>query len=186
MPMHNTLTPSRTLARTIAELRPAFLGFTTQLFERKSELAPAFLKAFSMWERETGRGLAAFVRELDPDMPAERDAYANHRSFQAAWYLVRTARKPAEKAGRRTVTPFQMLASFIKSVQPLLDDSRIWHEVARASRWNTRDLERLKMAVAKAKPMPLLKHQPRLVRFERGGAATTPAAMAADRSKKPA
>lgn len=166
-----TTTPSRTFAHVIEAFRPTFLGFARDqdtLFGKRAELAPTFASLFTRWRRETGRGLIALVRELDKSVPADRAAYVNHRSFQAAWYLVRTARaakRPAGGTHRTTITPFALLATVIKSVQPVLHphEARVFEQIVKASRWHQRDIDRLKKAVAAAKPLPLFPHLPRLV-----------------------
>jgi hypothetical protein len=96
-------TISKHLLRTIEELKPKFMGYANQeasMLARRRDMAPLFNKAFEEWQRETkGRGLVAFLQTVDPSMPVERSAYQRHRTFMAAWYLVRVTKATAE--GRR-------------------------------------------------------------------------------------
>jgi hypothetical protein len=133
---------------------------------------------------ETGKTFLAFVHELDPSVPAERAAYVNHRSFQAALYLKRLALAPHTQAKHRTtVSPFTLLAMVVRGALPHAQPhaASYWEEIRRASRWRDRDLERLKLRVEKVRAVPLTA-QPRLVK--RSTLRPVHAAVAADRGRR--
>lgn len=117
-------------------------------------LAPRLLAAWTLWQRETKRSFIAFVRELDRSVPAERAAYTRHRSYQAALYLKDLATKPP--ATRRSVSAFRLLAIVIKSVRPAVkaNEETTFKLIEKASRWRPRDMERLRKAVKRARPIP--------------------------------
>ena len=178
------------LTREIGYLKQEFAGYSEAyavIAVRRAHLAPAFLATFKRWQRETGRSFVAFVHELDPSVPAARDEYTMHRSYQAALYLKRIAEAPhTTPAYRTTVTPFQLLARLLKSLRPLLAPGRdvdVLNAVVAASHWRPRDVERLRTAVAKAKLIPM-PGAPRLVSRHAAGHQAE-LAIAADRGRQP-
>ena len=162
---------SRTLASRIMDLRGRFGSYAKAydtLLERKQDLAKPFMQGFNLWKRETGRSFVAFVHELDPGLPADRDKYVNHRSYQAALYLRRLVEAPhtlPSKTRRSSRTPYDMLAIMIKSTLPFMGahQARMWLSFTAASRWKQRDVERLQVAVKTAKPFVINPTIPRLV-----------------------
>lgn len=164
--------PSRTLEREIATLRSEFSDLTRTwdaLVLRRREIAPAFMATFRRWRRETGRSFVAFVQRLDPSVPADRDAYVNHQSYQAALYIQRLAEAPEKAPGARrkraSLTPFDALALMVKSALPLVrpHEETMWRNLAHATRWHERDLRKLREAVKVARMIPLRPDVPRLV-----------------------
>jgi hypothetical protein len=159
-------TLSKHLIATIEELRAGFNDYAShqsQLFRRRAEFAPIFTKAFDEWRRETGRGLIAFLHELDPEMPVHRAGYMSHRTFTAAWYLLRVTKMPARSAPRKSATPMDMLIHLMKTTLPLFkDQDALWTVFENRSKWHERDLKRFRRAVGLAHPWPLTS-APRLV-----------------------
>ncbi len=154
------VTLSKKLATTLDDLRARFTDFTSTLSAistRRSELAPAFMAAYEAYARETGRTFVAFVRELDPTCPADRDKYPNHRSFQAALYLRRLHEAPETTVShRQTPPPMEVLAMVVRgALQHAKSAEAYWAEIQRASRWRERDMARLKQRVSKARGIPL-------------------------------
>ena len=136
------------------------------LTKKRAELAPAFMKAFAIWKRETRRPFVAFVHELDPRLPVnDRKAYKAHASYQAALYLQQLATNPEQKT-RRGLTPLSMLAVTIKSFLPLCRSQREQKEALQtllgATKWRESDQRRLLAAIRRAKPVAL-PSVPRLV-----------------------
>lgn len=179
-------TVSLRLTRTIDSLRKEFKGYAESFMTiavRRAHLAPIFMSTFRRWHHETGRSFVAFVHELDPSVPAERDEYVQHRSYQAALYLRRLVDAPdTTPAHRKTVTPFEMLAIVMKSIRPLLPRGReeeLFLAVAKASRWRDRDLQRLRKTIADARVIPM-PGAPRLLTMRRAAGTHQPA-VAADR-----
>src|SRR5262245_57560689 len=83
-------TYSEKLRDALDEIRPQFRDVgqsLASLTKKRSELAPAFLRALTLWRRETRRTFVAFVQALDPNVPANRRGYVAHPSYQAAMYL---------------------------------------------------------------------------------------------------
>ena len=84
----------------VAETTPDF----TAMAVSREELAPKFMKAFGLWQAETGSTFVEFVRFLVPEIGNTRAEYRNHRAYQAADYLRRlvgnAARKPTTQAER--------------------------------------------------------------------------------------
>lgn len=162
-------TYSQKLREAIDELRPAFrdVGQTLEhLTTKRVEIAPAFMKAFTLWRRETRRPFIAFVHELDPRVPVnDRTAYRAHPSYQAALYLQQLATNP-DQGKRRGLTPIAMLAVTIKSFLPLCGSQRDQKEALQvliaATKWREPDQRRLLAAIRRARPVGLPK-VPRLV-----------------------
>lgn len=165
---------TRKLSQDIAELRGQFHAFTSQwtaLDARRSTFAPVFIATFKRWRKETGRTFVAFVHEVDPSVPADKDQYMRHRSFQAALYLRRLVEAPETVTGkgRKTLSPYRMLVATIRALllfYPRPADE-VWSAVAKMSHWQDRDLEKLRLAVTKARPLVTLPSAPRLVKRRR-------------------
>jgi hypothetical protein len=176
---------SRQLAAAVDELRPQFAELTDAikaLSVRRAHIAPAFMRLYHRYRQETGRTFVAFVKELDPSVPADRSGYQNHRSFQAALYLRRLADAPETTVqNRKTVTPYQLLVPVTKSLLQLhAHPSAVWGALERASRWNARNMERLRRDVARTAPLVAKQGAPRLVKSHR----SHDAAAAADRGHR--
>lgn len=156
------------LREALDDLRPAFreLGHGLErLTQKRTEIAPSFMKAYAIWRRETRRPFIAFVRELDPSMPADRKAYRSHAAYRAAQYLQQLATEPDAKK-RRGLTPLAMLAVTIKSFLPLCGTQRDQKEALQvllaATRWRDVDQAKLLRSIRRAKAVGLPK-APRLV-----------------------
>jgi hypothetical protein len=159
---------SQKLREALDEVRPAFRdighGFE-QLTKKRAAIAPAFMKAYTIWRRETRRTFVAFVHELDPSMPVTGKAYVKHPSYQAALYLQQLVTNP-EESRRKGLTPLAMLATTIKSFLPLYstqkDQLEALQALVAATKWRDRDQARLLAAIRRARPVGLPK-VPRLV-----------------------
>ncbi len=168
---------SRTLVRAVTNFRTEFADFTTAfagLNVRRDQLAPAFLKIWTQYHRETKGTFIAFVRELDRTVPAQKALYQRHRSYHAALYLRRLAEAPETQAKyRQTALPFDLLARVIKGVMPLVHphEPAVWQAIRVQSGWRSRDLARLEARVEHARPI-VLPTAPRLVtQTSRSGAS---------------
>jgi hypothetical protein len=161
-------TYSEKLREAMDDIRPAFRdighGFE-QLTKKRAAIAPAFMKAYTLWQRETRRTFVAFVHELDPSMPVNGKAYIKHASYQAALYLQQLTTNPEENK-RKGLTPLAMLATVIKSFLPLYatqkDQLDALQALVAATKWRDRDQRRLLVAIKRARPVALPK-VPRLV-----------------------
>lgn len=162
-------TYSAKLKDALDDLRPAMkeIGQNLKHLTTKREaIAPDFLKAFTLWRRETHRSLIAFVHELDPSTPVnDRKAYRAHPTYRAAEYILQVATNP-EKTKRRGLTPLAMLATTIKSFLPLCGSQREQKEALNsllgATKWRDTDQRRLLAAIRRARVVALPK-VPRLV-----------------------
>lgn len=146
-------------------VRAPFRAFSSALADvtaTRAELAPAFMRAFEAFKHDTSKGLADFVRELDPSVPVDRDGYRAHRSYQAADYLrrlVANANRPAggNRAQRPTAaTPMDGMARLIRSVLPLIGAdqiTRLWETIGRELHWSERQVLALADRVDKADPL---------------------------------
>jgi hypothetical protein len=188
-----TSTPSRRLTSTLVDIRTEFKAFTdafSMLSVRKAHFAPAFMKAFALWERETGRSFVAFVQQLDSTVPADRNEYPKHRAFQAACYLRRLVEAPATVSGKKervSMSPFALLAVVLKSLAPIVGAREATHAfgvVVKAGKLHQRDADRLRKAIESARVMPLLSHQPRLVKETKTVSSRGPIALASDRERR--
>ncbi len=177
---------SRQLSAALDELRAEFAKMTDALQSltvRKAHLAPTFLRLYHRYRQETGRTFVAFVKELDPSVPADRKGYQHHRSFQAALYLRRLAEKPETTVQhRKTTSPYQLLVPVTKSLLQLHPQpDAVWAALERTSRWNARNVDRFRRDVAKAAPLLAKPGSPRLIK---AGTHRSAAAEAADRSRR--
>lgn len=164
----STLRYSDKLKAALEEVRPGFkdIGASVELITRKrKDLAPAFHRAWTLWQRETHRPFVAFAQALDPSIPAERAGYRKHASYQAACDLLDLVRKP-EETTRRGLTPLAMLAVTVKSMMPLFKSERERQDAIRillgASKWSAKEQTRLVAAIGRAKAVGL-PNAPRLV-----------------------
>ena len=162
---------SRTLQEQITQLRDDFTPYVRTfdaLRQRKAQLARPFMAAYRQWRRETGRSFIGFVQALDPDVPATKARYVEHPSYISALYLRRLVDAPQTIAGhaeRKTMPPLQLLAVVIKSALPMVRPHEVafWSSIAKTSRWQQRDLQRLQARVRTARSIPLRPDVPRLV-----------------------
>jgi len=178
-----TTAPSRRLAALLATLRADFSEITATLKAlsvRRVHFAPAFMKAYGIWQKETGRTFVAFVQQLDSTVPADKDGYTNHPAFQTACYLRRLVEAPETRAGSRksAMSPLDLAATVVRSTVPPDDLDFALSQIKHVTRWHARDMERFRVRVARARTVALLPHQPRLV----SRAAHAARQLAADRS----
>lgn len=157
------------LRRELDDLRDDFLPFVAAcqvLTTKRRDIAPAFMKLFHRYKRETHGTFVAFVHELDPTMPVDRDHYPNHRSYQTALYLRRIVEAPhTTMANRRTAAPFAVAAMLLRSLLVLSKgkEPEIWSALKRQSHWDDRQIDRLKLKMAKVHPIAI-PGAPRLVK----------------------
>lgn len=169
--MQGTSVPPRRLTAILDDLRDDFRACVSALQAasvRRAHLAPAFMRAFRVWARATGRPFVAFVQQLDPSVPADRDGYVDHPSFQAACYMRRLVEAPETRAqhGKRkgSLSPLAVLAIVIKSAVPRENHDFAIAQLKAVARWHERDAQRLRKSVDAARFVALAPHQPRLVR----------------------
>lgn len=166
--MMNRVTYSPKLKEALEELKPAFNEVADNfaaLRKRRAAIAPAFAKAYKLWQRETKKPYIAFIHALDPSMPVtDRDAYRNHDSYRAGQYLLQLA-DGEEKAGPSGRTPLAMLALTIKTLLPLSHphQKETLAILLNATGWRDRDQTSLLAKVNRTRGVQL-PHLPRLVK----------------------
>lgn len=145
---------------------------TSTLTMKRKELAPRFMKAFHLWQAETGGDFAQFVRHLDPKMPFEREEYRHYRTYQACQYLRRLESQrerqevlvaqgldPAAETEARAsqgdaVT--RLVASLLQTI-PTNEQSKLWQALQHELRWTERQVERLKESAEDAEPLIIVR-----------------------------
>ena len=153
-------TYSEKLRAVLDEIRPAFRDLgqgLDRLTQKRAELAPAFMKAYAVWRRETHRPFIAFVHELDRSMPVtDRTAYRSHPSYRAAEYLKQLAAAP-DGPSRRGLTPLAALAVTIKSFLPLCGKRQkdALAVLLAATKWREADQARLLGKIRRARAVGL-------------------------------
>jgi hypothetical protein len=113
----------QTAIDTIKKPFTSFVKDFAALSASREELAPKFMKAFGLWQGETGGTFVDFVRFLVPDVGKSRTEYRTHRAYQAADYLRRiqgnTSRRPTTQA-ERAAAPTPPADAFARLMATLL------------------------------------------------------------------
>lgn len=151
------------LVRTLDGIRATFLTFVQDfatLTTRREELAPKFMKAFNMYQAETGESFVNFVRALDPSVPADRTGYRGHRAYQAADYLRRLVQQnsrvkesPVERANRIASAPVNTrhgMARVLATFAPLVDEGAmdvLWKALGAHLHWTEGQIDGMKALV---------------------------------------
>lgn len=149
---------STSTSKLVAGIRDDFGAFVdgfVSLTTDRSTLAPKFMRAFEAWAKETKGSFVDFVRVLDAKVPADRDGYRAHPTYQAADYL---RRKQADAGRERDTTPEDerpvslntALVYLLATVMPIVDPTEsIWHAFTKEMRWSPEQAQRLKERAAK-------------------------------------
>lgn len=155
----------------VDDLRQPFieLAETQGSFSKGSKAMSAkFYKTFRAWTGETKGTFVAFVTLLDPSVPADRDSYRAHSSYQAADYLRRLERAKERAAAdpgdtenaEKPATPVQALAILLSSMAPVVDDmSALWTAIEERLHWSHARVKNLQQLVGQSPP-PLLEKAP--------------------------
>lgn len=162
---------SHVTARLVAAIRDDFGAFVdsfASLTTDRNTFAPKFMKAFGAWTKETGESFVGFVRLLDPKVPADRDGYRAHASYQAADYLRRKQADAGRAAttetpeGERPVSLNTALVYLLATVMPVVDPTgSIWTAFVHEMHWTPEQAQRLKERAARlgaVKLPPRVKH----------------------------
>lgn len=159
---------SKTTARALDDLRApftAFCGQFAQLSTSRGQLAPRFMRTFHVWAKETGGTFVDFIREMDGTVPADREGYRAHPSYQAGDYLRRLEANTTRGVGSggvastdRPVTPLNVIAMLLATMSPVVDDMAAFYSVFQARlHWTDRMVDRVKALVEEAPPPLLVK-----------------------------
>lgn len=145
------------LARQMEQIRAQFNQFRdgfAAITERRAELAPRFMRVYGAWVTATGGNFVAFVRVIDPTVPADRDAYRNHASYQAAVYLQRLAggtRRAAVRPVRSNLTALARTLATIRQV--VRDEDTLWRAIETELGFTQRQMTKLRAVVAATQPL---------------------------------
>lgn len=155
------------LQRQVDALRKPFTAFSHQfgaLTESRSALAPKFMKTFGVYLTQTGGTFVSFVRLLDATVPAERDAYRGHKSYQAAEYLRRlvSRREPGARSTSRGSSALVNFARMVKTVLPIVrGEDTVWRALESECGFTARQITRLRSVVNATAPLLTLSGHPR-------------------------
>lgn len=163
----------------IDELRRPFLAFVVEhgtMLATRAALAPRFMRAFTAFVTDTEGSFVEFCRTVDPKIPADREGYKAHPSYQAADYLRRLVAQTASPkeqrpASERPVTPLVALARMVATVLPLIDvNGSIWRAFVKEMNWSERMAIRVQTLAAKEggiRMAPRIVHQLRSAQVSR-------------------
>lgn len=139
----------------VNDVRADFRDFTTELgavAQSRLAVAPKFMKAYRAYASETagpekGKFLA-FVRLLDPTVPADREGYRNHPSYQAAGYLRQiealASLESIDPPKTLPATPLVALSRVVAMILPVVKDTdAFWSAFKTRLHWNEAQIERL-------------------------------------------
>lgn len=165
---------SFSLKKEINALRDDFSTYNSAenaLTTRRRDIAPAFMKLYARFRKETGKTFVAFVHEFDPKMPVDRKHYPNHPTYRNALYLRRLVEAPHTTVQhRRTMSPFRVLAYTMNSLmfyvkKQKADPVEIMLSLKRISRWDDRQVQKLQQVMRRASALAI-PGAPRLVKRE--------------------
>lgn len=147
--------------RMVEGLRKPFMAFVEQftaITAARAELAPKFMRIYGAYMQATGETFVAFVRVLDPNVPAERAAYRGHPTYAAADYLRRLVARSQTASGKRrtpaTRSNLLALARTLATIVPLVKDPDIiWRAVETEFGFTARQVGRLRQVVSETKPL---------------------------------
>lgn len=160
---------SAKVTKAVDAIKKPFVSFVkdfTSLAMRREELAPQFMKAFGMWQAETGSTFVEFVRFLVPEIPATRAEYRNHRAYQAADYLRRltgnAARRPMTQSERQAAPapPTDALARILASFMQVIPDNQkghLWEALESQLHWTPRQVQRIQTQTEHVDPLVEIK-----------------------------
>lgn len=154
--------PTQKTLRLIDDVRRPFTAFVDEhsiVLESRADLAPKFVRAYDAFRTDTEQSFVAFVRLFDPEIPADREGYRNHRTYQAAEYLRRVVAnqaKPALPVNKRPVTPLVALARLLATILPdMVDHEILWAAFVKEMRWSQGQVARLQTIVNREGPVNL-------------------------------
>jgi hypothetical protein len=160
---------SSKVSKAIDAIKKPFTSFVKDfaaLSTTREELAPKFMKAFGLFQAETGGTFVMFVRYLDPSIGAARNEYRSHRTYQAADYLRRivgNARNRPQSVAERQAAPApptdvlaRILASLV-SILPEGQKEKVYDALKQEARWTDRQVERMHNQVEHVDPLVEIK-----------------------------
>lgn len=163
----DTLQVTTDLRNTINAVRPKLMGFSegyAAISVKKAQIAEPFMDGFALFNKETGRSFVDYVRAIDPKVPADREGYRNHTTYQAADYLRRSvtlSNRAGGANGERRVSPTRtnavgrmarLLGTILKHVKESEHDA-IWTALSDELALTPRQVTNLKAAVTNTQPL---------------------------------
>lgn len=143
----------------IADFSDAFAVVT----QRKQDIAEAFMDGYTLWAKETSRSFVDYVRALDASIPADREGYRNHKTYQACDYLRRsvTVGRGGNRVGGAQAQPTRTnavgrIARLLATVLTIVkedDQPIIWQALSDELALTPRQVSNLKEMVSKTQPL---------------------------------
>lgn len=129
-------------------------------FHAKAEdLAPPFMRAFAAYQADTGASFVAFVRHIDPTVPADRDGYKANGTYMAADYLRRLVATPQGSTVEDADRPAGMSEAFIRLLAAIValipgnQVEKLWGVIGAELHWSERRVQNLRTEVDAATPL---------------------------------
>jgi hypothetical protein len=164
---------SAKVKKAIDAIRKPFTSFVADfaaLAVSREELAPKFMKAFGLWQSETGGTFVEFCRVLVPEIGTTRQEYRNHRAYQAADYLrrlvanaERAARSPEERTQRVQNAPVShvtAVARLLRTLLPLVTHeatNTMWMALRSQLNWSDRMVTRMQQETQHVEPLVVVR-----------------------------
>jgi hypothetical protein len=156
--------------KAVNEIRKPFTSFVRNfesLAVTREQLAPKFMKAFGLWQADTGGTFVAFVRYIDPSVPADRVGYRMNRVYQAADYLRRLVGNVSKRAADPTaesqaapVPPGDALARILAAMMSIIPEKQqnVIYEAMKAElNWSDRQIQGIQNRVEHTDPLVEIK-----------------------------
>lgn len=145
----------------------AFVRDFAALSVNRAELAPSFMRAFGLYQAETGGTFVDFVRLLDSTVGTTRVEYRAHKAYQAADYLRRlvatqsravrlTDEQRAEQRATAPVPPVEGMARLMRAFLPLVPEDqkqKLWDSLHVCLHWSDRQVSRVRDLVEDVSPL---------------------------------
>lgn len=145
----------QTLRRQFVTFRDSFAG----VMQRRADLAPTFIRIYGLYQAATGGSFLAFVRQIDPEVPMDRDGYRNHPSYQAAQYLRRLVDR-SDRGGRAngvTAPTRSNVLNLARSIATILtvvrDADVVWKAIMQEFSLTQRQMTNLQKTAANVRPL---------------------------------
>lgn len=151
----------------------SFVSAFAALEEKRSDLAPKFMKAYRAWASEADAGFTDFVRFLTPELAdADTKTIRASRAWQSADYLKRLddkQRRAKERSARGEVDPAsvdrpataaqafpRVLASFVSMI-PEDARMRFWETLGAEMHWDSQQIAKIQTSIKDAVPAVIVK-----------------------------
>lgn len=144
-----------------ADFKPFIVAFG-HFTEKRAQLAPRFMKAYDTWKEETQGTFVGFVRLLDPSVPADRDGYRAHRTYQAAENLrslVQSDTEDERSTANDKDRPLGMSDAFVRLLAVIValipgnQVEKLWTLIGEELHWSPGKVTNLRASVEEVEPL---------------------------------